>query len=167
MSLLVAIFINRYLHLNLTIDAMRRMDIIKLKNISEFDPLIGGVTMTFFPINVWLLPFLPFVVIFRSERLSDFILKIQYTYMILLYCLIGALISVPLFPFLYLKSILNGMYIISETKTRTLLDRALNFLHCIQLMLNSVVIIAISLVVDLLKLSTYLLEEEKQFEFKY
>ena len=76
MSLLVAIFINRYRAVWENIAAIRRMDFINLKNIKAFDPNVGGVTMTFFPINILLFPFILPVIGFKSSRLSDFILKI-------------------------------------------------------------------------------------------
>mmetsp|Transcript_11812 Transcript_11812/g.18171 ORF Transcript_11812/g.18171 Transcript_11812/m.18171 type:complete len:182 (+) Transcript_11812:6197-6742(+) len=76
MSFLVSMFINRYKFVWKNIDALRRMNIIKLKNSSSYDKLIGGVTLSFFPINVFLLPFIIPVVFFKSERLNDFILKI-------------------------------------------------------------------------------------------
>ena len=76
LSFLVAMFINRYKYVWQNIDAIRRMEIIKLKNSNSFDNLFGGVTITFFPISVIVLPFVIPVVVFKSERLNDFILKI-------------------------------------------------------------------------------------------
>ena len=74
-SFLVAMFINRYSFLWGNLDALKRMNIIKLKNTSDYDPLYGGVTITFFPISLIILPFIPFVVLFKSQRLNEFILK--------------------------------------------------------------------------------------------
>jgi len=76
LSFLVAMFINRYKYVWQNIDAIRRMEIIKLKNSNSYDSLYGGVTLTFFPISVIVLPFVIPVVVFKSERLNDFILKI-------------------------------------------------------------------------------------------
>lgn len=76
LSFLVAMFINRYKYVFGNIDAIRRMEIIKLKNSISYDELYGGVTITFFPISIIVLPFLPFVVLFKSERLNDFVLKL-------------------------------------------------------------------------------------------
>jgi len=41
-----------------------------------FDKYIGGVTMTFFPINVLMLPFVLPVLYFRNARMSDLALKL-------------------------------------------------------------------------------------------
>jgi len=76
LSFLVSMFINRYKFVYMNIDALRRMDIIKLKNSSSFDQIIGGATLSFFPINAFMLPFIWSVVIVKSDRLSDFFLKI-------------------------------------------------------------------------------------------
>ena len=76
LSFLVAMFINRYKFVWTNLDALRRMNIIKLKNTNSYDKLYGGVTITFFPISIIMLPFVIPVVVFKSERLNDFILKI-------------------------------------------------------------------------------------------
>mmetsp|Transcript_8089 Transcript_8089/g.13583 ORF Transcript_8089/g.13583 Transcript_8089/m.13583 type:complete len:171 (+) Transcript_8089:640-1152(+) len=115
-SFLVSMFINRYKFVYKNIDALRRMDIIKLKNSSSYDKLIGGVSLTFFPVNVFLLPFILPVVVFQSERLNDFILKIQYVFMIVMYCVIALLIALPLTPLLYFKCIANAVYIAMKNK---------------------------------------------------
>ena len=87
------------------------MNIIKLKNSNSYDNLVGGVTITFYPISIFILPFLAPVVIFRSERLNEFILKMQYAVMILLYCVLGVVVSMPIIPLLYIKVIMNGIFI--------------------------------------------------------
>ena len=76
LSFLVAMFINRYKFVYKNLAALRRMNIIKLKNSSSYDPINGGVTITFFPVSIFVLPFIIPVVLFKSERLNDFILKI-------------------------------------------------------------------------------------------
>lgn len=88
------------------------MEFIHLKNTKNFDSKIGGVTMTFFPINFIIIPFILPVVGFQSERLSDFILKIQYAILIFIYCLIAIIFSVILIPLLILKSLINQIYVI-------------------------------------------------------
>jgi len=93
------------------LEALRRMNIIKLKNTNSYDKLYGGVTITFFPISIIMLPFVIPVVVFKSERLNDFILKIQYAAMMLMYCFLGAIISFPLLPVLYFKIVANAVFI--------------------------------------------------------
>lgn len=164
-SFLVAMFINRYRLVYKNIDALRRMDIIKLKNSCSYDKIIGGVTLTFFPINLILLPFIIPVVVFKSERLNDFILKIQYVLMILAYCFIATIISVPLVPLLYLKCVFNAIYISLENKRQAYTGQ--NFLNLLLNVFLSLPIIILSLLVDLFALPNLLMKPEKEFEFKY
>jgi len=92
------------------------MNIIRLKNSSSFDALTGGVTITFFPISILVLPFIVPVVVFKSERLNEFILKIQYAFMIILYCGIAIVLSVPIIPLMYFKCVSNSFYIALNNK---------------------------------------------------
>ena len=93
------------------LEADRRMNIIKLKNSISYDELYGGVTITCFPFSIIMLPFLLPIVILKSERLNDMILKMQYAAMILMYCVLGSIISIPVIPLLYLKLIINAIFI--------------------------------------------------------
>ena len=76
MSVLAAMFINRYSTMWVSLDAYRRFTIIKLKNSVSYDKFIGGVTLTFFPINIIMLPFSLILTALRSKRGSDIMLKI-------------------------------------------------------------------------------------------
>ena len=111
MSILVAIFTNRYAQLWHNIDAIRRMDIINMKNKLDYDRFFGAITMTFFPINIVALPVIPFIVFFKSERLNEMMLKIQYSILISMYITIGLLLTVPAIPILYGKCLCNQIYI--------------------------------------------------------
>jgi len=112
----VAMFINRLQIVYKNLAAIRRMDIIKLKNSSSFDPLYGGVTITFFPISIMILPFIIPVIIFKSERLNDFILKIQYGFMMMMYVIIAVIFSILILPLIYGKCIFNAFYIVLNNK---------------------------------------------------
>ena len=116
LSFMVAMFINRYKFVYKNLDAMRRMNIIRLKNSSSFDELTGSISITFFPISICVLPFIIPVVLIGSERLNDFILKIQYALMILFYCCIAVVFSIPILPLLYMKSVINAVYIFMSNK---------------------------------------------------
>ena len=116
MSLLAAMFINKYKDVWKNLDAYRRFNIIRLKNSVLYDRYLGGVTITFFPINVMILPFIVPLVMLRSKRASDFLLKMQYLFMVIMYALIAGLIIVPTTPILYLKLQLNSFYIFFTKK---------------------------------------------------
>jgi hypothetical protein len=141
------------------------MNIIKLKNTNSYDKLYGGVTITFFPISIIMLPFVIPVVVFKSERLNDFILKIQYALMILMYCLLGFIISIPIIPMLYMKLIMNAIFIFFNNKRQDY--KGQHLINALFTTTLSPVILMISLVVDLLSLPSLLLVDEKSFEFKY
>ena len=111
MRSLVAMFINRYSFIWGNLDALKRMNIIKLKNTSDYNPLYGALTITFFPISLLILPFIPLVVILKSERLNEFILKMQYGIMVFLYCMLGIVCSIPMIPFFYAKCVCNTLLI--------------------------------------------------------
>jgi len=66
--------------------------------------------MTFFPINIIILPFIPFLLAFNSGRVNDFVLKFQYTLLIIFYCLLGLMFAIPTIPLLYLKCLINEAY---------------------------------------------------------
>lgn len=165
LSFLVAMYINRYKYVYVNIDAFRRMDIIKLKNSSSFDEFYSGITITFFPINILVLPFILPVVLFKSERLNDFILKLQYALMILLYCFMAIIIAVPLLPILYIKAIMNAIFI--SINNKRVAYRGQNQVNLIITIIFNPVLLVISLLVDLVTLPGMLLQEERFFEYKY
>ena len=76
LSFLVSMFINRYNNSFVNLESVRRSNIIKLKNSNCYNPHYAALTTTFFPISFVCLPFMIFLVIFKSERLNDFVLKI-------------------------------------------------------------------------------------------
>ena len=164
-SFLVAIFINRYEQTFINIDALRRMNIIRLKNSSDFHPFYGAITITFFPISILMLPFLIPLLLFKSERLSNFVLKLQYSAMILMYVFLGLLCSVVIIPLLYLKSLINSIYIYFNNKRVEYTGQ--DFLNMILTMLFNLPIILVSLFIDLVGLPNQLFRDSTDFEFKY
>jgi len=116
MSLLAAMFINRYKTVWVNLDAYRRFTIIKLKNSISYDKFIGGVTLTFFPINIIMLPFSLILTALRSKRGSDIMLKVQYSIMMVLYCIISAIMFIPTAPILILKIYTNCIFILLNNK---------------------------------------------------
>ena len=141
------------------------MNIIKLKNTNSYDKLYGGVTITFFPISIIMLPFIIPVVVFSSERLNDFILKMQYALMILMYCFLGTIISLPIIPLLYMKLIMNAIYIFFYNKREDY--RGQHIINALFTITLGPIVLLFSLIVDLLSLPTLLLVDERNFEYKY
>mmetsp|Transcript_11798 Transcript_11798/g.18120 ORF Transcript_11798/g.18120 Transcript_11798/m.18120 type:complete len:103 (+) Transcript_11798:1235-1543(+) len=66
--------------------------------------------MTFFPINLPLLPFIIPLILLRSESLSLFVLRFQYLIIALFYFVAGMLLAIVTFPFFFIKLVLNAAY---------------------------------------------------------
>lgn len=141
------------------------MNIIKLKNSASYDKLYSSVTITFFPISIMLLPFIPAVILFKSERLNDFILKIQYTLMMMMYSMLGCILFIPIMPLLFLKSISNAIYISMNNKRE--LYRGENTVNLLFTLIANPVLVVISYLVDLISMPSLLMMDERGFEFKY
>jgi hypothetical protein len=117
MSLLAAMFINKYKIVWRNLDAYKRFDIIKAKNSISYDKFIGGITMTFFPVNILILPFIPAIIAIRNPRASDFLLKGQYVIMMIAYSFISGIAIIPATPLLYIKSVSNAIYIAASNQS--------------------------------------------------
>lgn len=92
------------------------MNIIQLKNSKSYHDVYGAVTITFFPINIPVLLFIIPIIMFKSKQLNEFVLKIQYAQMVLIYCLLAALLSICIYPLLYFKIITNAIFILLNNK---------------------------------------------------
>ena len=108
LALLAGMFINRYKTVFKNIEAHKRFSIIKHKNSISYDRFIGGITITFFPINIILLPFILPIALLRNKKASGFLLKLQYGIMVMLYCMVAGCMIIPAIPLLYIKIIVNS-----------------------------------------------------------
>ena len=113
LTFMVAMFNNRYQIVFKNLDFLRRLNIIKLKNSVSFDPFLGGITTSFFPINIILLPFIVPILVLKNKALNDLILKSQYVLMGVLYALLALLSCAVIIPLLYFKTCVNSIYIYS------------------------------------------------------
>mmetsp|Transcript_12383 Transcript_12383/g.19278 ORF Transcript_12383/g.19278 Transcript_12383/m.19278 type:complete len:135 (+) Transcript_12383:819-1223(+) len=116
MGFLVTMFILRYMKFNKSLEASKLKEVIALKNMISYDREFGAITMTFFPINIILLPFILPLVLMRSERLSTLVLQIQYGILGLFYFVVGLLLAGVLVPLFYLKILLNSAYVAIKNK---------------------------------------------------
>jgi hypothetical protein len=158
-------FVLRYFHVWKNIEATRRMDIIKLKNTQQYDKFYGAITMTYFPINIILLPFFIPLVLMKSERLNNFILQLQYFMLVIMYCVIALCLALPISIVLYAKIVLNSLFIAyNGRKHESIIHMLVDVSSAI---LMGLPLIVVSLVVDLLTLNGHLMRDEKHFEFKY
>jgi len=98
------------------IDAFSRLEAISQKNAAAYDRSLSGVTSTFFPINILMLPFYFPVVLLRNQRISESVLKLQYSFMIGLYFLLAFAFTGVLVPLLYCKMVANSFLILKRNK---------------------------------------------------
>lgn len=165
MSLLASMFINKYKQVWRNLDTFRLLKIIRLKNSVAYDKYIGGVTLSFFPINVVITPFIWPILNMRNQRASDFLLKIQYILMILMYLLIALLFILPMAPFLYIKIMMNSVYILFNRSNQAY--KGENIVQLIIALLFAPIIILSSIIVDFITIPGVLLKDPKDFERKY
>lgn len=88
------------------------MKIIKLKTTNIYDNVFGSLRVTFFPISIIVLPFILPLILFKSHRLNNIVMRIQYSILILMYCLLGSILSVVFIPILYFKTVVNALFIL-------------------------------------------------------
>ena len=116
LSLLYAIFSNRYRQVKINLNALKRYTLIEKKNRMLYDKSYGAVTCSFFPLNILMLPFLLPVLYYKSEKLSDNILKAQYATMSIFYTLLLMVAALILLPICYIKIIVNSFYLMALGK---------------------------------------------------
>ena len=158
-------FINKYKVVWRNLDAYKRFNIIKMKNSISYDKFIGGCTLTFFPLNILMLPLIPPIIALRNPRASDFLLKMQYVTMMVIYSILAGAAIIPLTPILYIKSVANAIYIIFSQSREDYPGEKI--VQLISSVIFGPIIISLSLVIDLLTLPNILLKDSRDFEHKY
>lgn len=165
LALLAAMFVNKYNICFENLDSFKRFSIIKMKNFSRYDPLLGAISLTFFPINIIVAPLIVPIILLQSKRASDFFLKMQYSLMMVLYSLAAILAIVLLIPVLVIKVISNSVYILIKNKRQKYQGE--NCLQFLMALFLSPLIIPVSIVVDLISMPNILFKDADSFEHKY
>lgn len=165
MSLLVAMFLNGYMRVSDSLEAIKRFKVISLKNSIGHDKQLGGITNSVFPINIIALIFAPFVLFTRSPSVSDFSLKIQYVVMILFYLALTPFFLVFLLPLTYLKLCVNAIYIMNNNNRE--LYRGQNVIILVLSFILGPLFVVLSMLLDIISLPGILLKEPDLLERKY
>jgi hypothetical protein len=76
LNLLIAMFSNTYQAIYENQNAIRLKRILEMKNHLSFDPVIGSVTSTFFPINIVMLPLMVPVIVVKNRKLNEMVNKL-------------------------------------------------------------------------------------------
>ena len=164
-SLLIAMYVNKYLRVSQNLVALKRYSVLRMKNSISYDEQLAGIVCSFFPINILMTPFIIPLVILRSKRMNDFLLKLQYTLMCSIYAGVMGVFSLIVVPLLYVKMLSNSIFIcFSGKRERYSYQHTSNVLVCLIL---GPVIILIGLFLDIVMLPMVLMKEETQFEAKY
>lgn len=164
-SLSSAMVVNRYKRSHPQLDSLKRLDVIRNKNSKLYDSQIGAISMTFFPLNLVVLPFILPLMITRSKRISDFLLKVQYSIMIVVYTFAMIATITVLLPILYVKMIANSFFIVFKGKRTNYKGEKVVIL--LGNLLLAPVILAISVLVDVISLPRILFKDQAKLEHKY
>jgi len=89
----------------------------------------------------------------------------QYAILIVFYCLIAIILSLPILPLLYFKVIFNSIYIAMNNKREAY--KGQNLVKMLLAVFLCPILMVLSFLVDLLSLPSLLLRDERHFEFKY
>lgn len=126
---------------------------------------MGAVTCSFFPINIFVIPFLLPVVLYRSEKMSEVLLKVQFSLMSLIYTFMLMFMMIPVFPILYIKIIINSTFIMFANKRQKYMCQ--NFQQLCSTVFLGPAIIGMCFLIDLFQLPTLIMKSEREFEHKY
>lgn len=85
--------------------------------------------------------------------------------MIMMYCFIAIFLAVPFLPILYMKCVANAIFI-SATNKREDYKGQNSLQLAFTIFLNPPILI-LSLLIDFLSLPNFLLQTDKDFEYKY
>ena len=110
MGLVTAMVVLKYRQVYQKMEATRSLDVIEMKNNQGYDPKWGGIICSFFPLNIILIPLYIPMLLMRSARLNESILKLQYSVMVTFYTIIALAVSILGTPLMFLKLIGNQIY---------------------------------------------------------
>jgi len=147
------------------LDAIQRIKAIRLKNSASYHKIFGAISATFFPINLLLLPFAGPLMLFKNPRMSEFALKCQYWVMMSFYLLLSLLGSFPMIAFLYVKMIVNSVYIFNKTHKEAYKGQMMKQIALTVFL--GLPLIIISLVVDVFYVIFILMMPANELEHKY
>jgi len=85
--------------------------------------------------------------------------------MMLMYCVLAMLLSAPVLPLLYFKSVVNAIYIAMNNKRENF--KGENIVKLIITITFNPLLVIVSYLIDLISLPSLLLKDERGFEFKY
>ena len=107
-NFLIAILSNTYTEMQSKKRILYNKKIITIKQIQGEDKYYSSLVSSFVPLNFMMLPFVPFIVIFKSEKLNHILMYACYVPMVVIGTIFFVVGSLALLPFAYLVSIYSS-----------------------------------------------------------
>lgn len=101
LNFIIAILSNTYSKLKDLSKALYYNEVLKVRNIFEYDKHYSSMVSLFIPLNIILLPVIPFVIIMKSKKLNTFLLHIAFLPVMFIGTLIFIVTSIVLYPISY------------------------------------------------------------------
>lgn len=157
--------VNKYQSYYKNMEAYTRLNIIRQKSLVAFDPYIGGATLAIFPMNILVSPLLVPIFLMKSDKLSEFALKLQYFLMLGIYLALSFFLLIPLVFLLYLKSVANSVFIMVNFEREDYPKQ--NVLRFLKALVLGLPVIVLSIFIDILSMPGILMRSNCDFEHKY
>ena len=107
-NFLIAILSNKYTEMEPKKKLLYNRNILRIKQIQAEDKYYSCLISSFVPLNFMMLPFVPFIVIFKSEKLNHILMYAWYVPMVAIGTIFFVVGSLALLPFAYLVSIYSS-----------------------------------------------------------
>jgi hypothetical protein len=101
LNFIIAILGNTYSRLKNISKALYLIEIVKVRNIFEYDKYYSSMISLFIPLNVVLLPFYPILAISKNKRLNQFLMHFSYLPVLMLGIIAFVGASLIMYPISY------------------------------------------------------------------
>lgn len=102
LNFIIAILSNTYTKLRDINKTLYYAEIIKARNVFEYDRYYSSMIALPIPLNALFLPVLPFVIFMKSRKLNTVLMHIAYIPLLIVGVLVFTVISIVLLPFSYI-----------------------------------------------------------------
>ena len=108
-NFLIAILSNKYTEMETKKKILYNRKILEIKQIQAEDKYYSCLIASFVPLNIFILPFFPFVIFCKSEKFNEILLYACYLPMALIGIIVFTAASIILLPFAYIISIYSSI----------------------------------------------------------
>lgn len=114
LNFIIAILSNTYNNLSGISKALYHNEVVKVRNVYEHDKYYGSLISLPIPLNLVLLPFVPFIIIFRSKKLNMFLLHVSYLPVLFIGTLVFSVLELIMLPISYFALLYQNLIDIWE-----------------------------------------------------